>query len=438
MAPKIFLSHAASDGKIARILADTLKRISLDQIKFWFSSDPSASGGSKPGVWREELKSQLVSSQITLVLLTPNSLNRPWLYFESGYGYSNPKGHVIPLCLGMETDQVPDPLRMFQCYEINSFESLTHFCKKLFGLLHIRFDEEVWTPVLHETSNALVSASNTPLTKPNNSEDDVAKLRGQLGIYEKIMHARWENLPIPIHKINETGVICGVNKKWLEVFGYTRDEVIGKPADFLMTSESAELAMLVVIPEFWEQGFCQEVRYQYKKKNGDVIDVFLNCVETTNEDGRKTSFSFVQPVRTSLRQLQHDSNSRYRARLSQSSVGFYETDLLGNFISVNQFLSQLLGVGKKDLLGRNFRNVLEPEFAKSLFTACHRAFTNRTQKSVDTGQIRKTNGEMVHVKFTVSLVTLPNGKAVGFRGTVQVIDRRGEPEGRISDQRQTA
>ncbi|HXQ36466.1 MAG TPA: PAS domain S-box protein [Anaerolineales bacterium] len=442
MAPKIFLSHAGSDKKIAKLLAETLSRISLRQISIWFSSDPSAAGGIKPGqVWMEEIKTQLVASQVTLVLLTPNSLDRPWLYFESGYGFSNRKGQVIPLCLGMEHSQVPLPLAIFQCFEINTFESFTHFCKKLFALLHIRFDEEMSASILHEAVNDLVSASTQANAGRMKSENDVTKLRNQLEIYEEMVRAKWLDMPVPIHQINETGVICGVNEKWLEVFGYSREEVIGKPADFLMTSESAELAMLVVIPEFWEQGFCQGVRYQYKKKNGAIVDVILNCVETTNQEGNKISYSFVQPaVNTSaLSQLRKDSNSRYREKLSRSAVGFYETDLLGKFTTVNNYLVQLLGFAKKELVGKNFREVLDPEFAKSIFNACHLAFTNRIQKSVYNWQIRRRNGEKLHVKTTVSLVTLPNGKAIGFRGTVQVIDGLGEPGGRIvDDSRQTA
>jgi PAS domain S-box-containing protein len=202
-----------------------------------------------------------------------------------------------------------------------------------------------------------------------------------------------------------------------------------------MTSESAELAMLVVIPEFWEQGFCPKVSYQYKKKNGTIVDVILNCVETTDEDGMRISFSFVRPVVNTpvLRQLRNDSNHNYREKLSQSPIGFYETDVLGKFTSVNQYLSNLLGFSRKELIGKNFRQVLDPEFAKSIFNACHLAFTNRIQKSVYAWQIRRRNGEKLHVKTTVSLVTLPNGKAVGFRGTVQVIDGLGDPGGRIVD-----
>jgi PAS domain S-box-containing protein len=441
MAPKIFLSHVSSDEKIAKVLANTLSRISLDQISMWFSSDPSPAGGIKPGqVWVEEIKSRLVASHATLVLLTPNSLHRPWLYFESGYGFSNRKGHVIPVCLGMKLSEVPLPLAIFQCYEINDFDSLSRFCKKLFALLHIRFDEEMSSGILHEACNNLVSVFAQANAQPTRSETEVAKLRGQLEIYEEMMRTGWQDSPIAIHQIDETGVISGVNKRWLEVFGYTREEVIGKPADFLMTSESAELAMLVVIPEFWEQGFCPKVSYQYKKKNGTIVDVILNCVETTDEDGMKISFSFVRPVLNTptLRQLRKDSNHRYREKLSQSPIGFYETDLLGKFTSVNQYLSHLLGFSRKDLTGKNFRQVLDPDFAKSIFNACHLAFTNRIQKSVYTWRIRRTNGETLQVKTTVSLVTLPNGKAVGFRGTVQVIDGLGEPRGPMLDNSLTA
>lgn len=443
MAPKIFLSHVSSDEKIAKVLAETLSRISLNQISIWFSSDHSPSGGLRPGqVWMEEIKSRLVASHITLVLLTPNSLDRPWLYFESGYGFSNRKGQVIPLCFGMKSSQVPLPLAIFQCYEINDFESFTHFCKKLFALLHIRFDEEMSSSILHGAVNVLVSLSSKASAECRKSEDDVTKLHGQLEIYEEIMRAGWQDLPIPIHKIDETGVICGVNKKWLEVFGYNREEVIGKPADFLMTSESAELAMLVVIPDFWEQGFCQRVQYQYKKKDGSILDVILNCVETIDEKGMRTSFSFVQPVidTPAIRQLRKEKNSRYREKLSQSSVGFYETDLFGKITSVNHYLCHLLGFGKKDLLGKNFREVLDPEGAKSIFNACHLAFTNRIQKSIFTWQIRSRNGKTLHVKATVSLITLPSGKAVGFRGTVQAIEGVDKPKGeRVpNDARQTA
>lgn len=425
MAPKVFLSHDSRDEKVARVLTDTLSRISLDQVGIWFSSDPSPSGGIKPGqVWAKEIESRLMASRVILVLLTPNSLSRPWIYFESGYGFSNRKTQVIPLCLGITVSDVPFPLKMFQCYEIGNLESLTDFCRKLFNQLRVRFDDEMSSKFLRAAAKNLTSLSIQAKADSVQVGKDMRSLNGQLEICLEMFRTMWEDLPIPVHAINETGVICGVNRRWLEVFGYPREEVIGRPADFLMTSESAELAMLLVIPEFWQCGFCQKVSYQYKKKNGELVDVVLNCIAITDENGVRTSLSFVQPIvdERVVRKVRKEANAKYQQGLLQRSVGFYETNLFGDFTSVNHYLSELLGYVKKDLLGRNYREVVDPGTAKRIFNACHRVFTNRIQKSNDTWRVGRMNGGTMNVKSTISLITLPNGKAVGFRGTVQVVD----------------
>lgn len=433
MAPKVFLSHDSRDEKIARVIATTLSRISLDQVEMWFSSDRSPSGGFKPGqVWLNELESRLLASSVILVLLTPNSLDRPWIYFESGCGFSNREAQVIPLCLGLHLSEVPFPLAMFQSYEIGDFESLTHFCRKFFEQLHITFDDEMSSRILRGAAKTLNSFSTQVKALCHKPANDIRRANGQLEICLEMLRATWQDLPIPVHKIDETGVICDVNKKWLEVFEYRREEVVGKPADFLMTSESAELAMLLVIPEFWEFGFCQRVSYQYKKKNGALVDVVLNCIAITDQNGVRNSLSFVQPIfdRQTLRLVRKESITKYNQKLSQRSIGFYEMDLFGNFTSVNRYLSQLLGYVKKtDLLGKNFRDVMDSEAARHIFKACHRMFANRVQKSNFTWEIRRNGNERVNVRTTISLITLSNGRAVGFRGTVQMVGEMGTPSG---------
>lgn len=426
MVQQVFLSHDHHDGPLAKVIAETVSRISLAQVEIWFSSDPSPFGGIKPGKrWIDEIESHLSSSCVILVLLTPNSIHRPWVYFESGYGFYSQKCQVIPLCLGLALADMPYPLAIFQGFQLNDFESLTGFCKKFFEQLQVRFDEEMASPILRLAADKLSALLPRGGGHPSKRDDEPCVAHSQLEIFLEMFRATWHTAPMPIHSINETGVICDVNKKWLEVFGYEREEVIGKPADFLMTSESAELAMLVVIPEFWERGFCQDVSYQYKKKDGSLVDVILNCVATTDKDGSRNSLSFVRVVseQHNLKQLRKESRSRYDSRLRGKTAGFYEMDLFGNFTNVNSYLSRLLGFAKKEeVIGKNFRDVVDPEVAKGIFKAYHSMFTNRVPKSSHVWQIQRKSHSTITVKSTVSLITLPSGKAVGFRGTVQVID----------------
>jgi PAS domain S-box-containing protein len=420
MAAIAFLSHVVSDEKAARVLATALSRVSLEQLEIWFSSDPSPAGGIKPGqIWVNEIKAQLLASNVILVLLTPNSLTRPWIYFESGCGFS--KQRVIPICLGIKISEVPFPLAMFQCYEIEDFCSLSHFFRKLFDLLRIRFDDEMSEKILRCAVKRLGQVSNwtQPVVEPNSQTLGV-----QLSICTKKLCEMWDKLPTPMHRINQTGVICAVNKEWLRFFGYELKDVIGKPANFLMTPESAELAMLMVIPKFWEMGFCEGVSYEYKKKSGEIVNVVLDCVALTDNDGIRTSLSFVRPlINHRLPQgMCRESNAEAEHNGSESLVGYYETDLQGDFSLVSPCLSKVLGFEKRTLLGKNFRDVVDPGTARKIYVAFHKVFSNRVERSNHTWQIRHKNGTTTSVNSTVSLITEPNGKAVGFRGTVQLFD----------------
>lgn len=111
----------------------------------------------------------------------------------------------------------------------------------------------------------------------------------------------YDNSPVMMHSIDSDGVICNVNKMWLETTGYTRDEVIGRKADFLMTPESSSRAFATVIPQFWRDGFVRDIHYQYIKKSGEIFDVLLNCTATIDPQGRKISLSVTRDITDKLR-----------------------------------------------------------------------------------------------------------------------------------------
>jgi hypothetical protein len=153
MGLKLFLSHDHRDDELARVFAGTLSRITLGQLEVWSSSDSSPSGGIRPGsIWIDEVRTQLEQSKAILILLTPNSLNKPWLLFESGFGAALPFCQIIPLCVGINAiNDVPFPLAMYQAYQLADYSSLRNFVNKLLSLYEIYFDEEMAKPVLEKT-----------------------------------------------------------------------------------------------------------------------------------------------------------------------------------------------------------------------------------------------------------------------------------------------
>jgi hypothetical protein len=148
---RFFLSHSSNDKKIAEIIAGTLKRITLNQIHPWFSSDDSGSGGLQAGeIWFNAILEKLSKSKAVVTVLTPNSISRPWTYFEAGIGQTLTDCEVIPICIGMGRNTIYPPLGLYQCYQLSDYNSFREFVAKLLAKFSITFDEDMCRPILKE------------------------------------------------------------------------------------------------------------------------------------------------------------------------------------------------------------------------------------------------------------------------------------------------
>ena len=149
MQHNFFISHYHGDMDIAELIARTLRRISLNQLNPWFSSDTSEYGGIKAGErWFIEIMNKLSESRALIVLLTPNSIENHWLYFESGVAEAVKNCSIIPVCIGIKRENINPPLGLYQCYQLSDYRSLKEFINKVVAKFDISFDEEMAQPVL--------------------------------------------------------------------------------------------------------------------------------------------------------------------------------------------------------------------------------------------------------------------------------------------------
>ena len=150
----------------------------------------------------------------------------------------------------------------------------------------------------------------------------------------------YDDSPIMMHSINTKGRFCDVNREWLIQTGYERSEVIGKPANFLMTEASASYFKETVLPRFWQDGFVRNIPYDYIRKDGSLMQVLLDCVATTDERGRRISLSVVRDM-TEINRLHQQSLEYTRLQSTLEIAGTICHEL-------NQPLQVL--VGRLDLI----------------------------------------------------------------------------------------
>ncbi len=116
--PVFFISHASEDKAQAQIykniLEEGFKKDLNTAIEVFVSTAPSAIRIGRE--WFDTVVTKLDKSDALIVLVTPNSIDRPWVWFEVGYFWKkrrdNKKFRIYPMY--QKGIQIPSPLNTLQ------------------------------------------------------------------------------------------------------------------------------------------------------------------------------------------------------------------------------------------------------------------------------------------------------------------------------------
>jgi DNA-binding CsgD family transcriptional regulator len=108
---KLFISWSGDlSHKVALHLRGWLPVV-LPFVEPWVSSQDIPKGSR----WSKEIAAELDATDVGILCVVPSNTNEPWLLFEAGaLSKSMDQARVHPFLLGVETEELPGPLRQFQ------------------------------------------------------------------------------------------------------------------------------------------------------------------------------------------------------------------------------------------------------------------------------------------------------------------------------------
>jgi hypothetical protein len=125
---EIFLSHAAADATLATYLANVI-RTSVAGVDVFVASAP---GGIPTGdEWLTTIRRQLRAADTYLVLLTPTSIERLWIWFETGAAWMSERRLIPVTAGGLKKSEVPQPLGAHQALELDNLADATQLFQDL-------------------------------------------------------------------------------------------------------------------------------------------------------------------------------------------------------------------------------------------------------------------------------------------------------------------
>lgn len=117
----IFISHATANSNIAQTLAEALEAAIEDVITF-VASRPGDIRADED--WLRGIERAIQEADAYVVVLTPESVMRPWVNFESGAAWFFKRQLIFVRIQALSTDEIPLPIASRQVYALDDEQQL--------------------------------------------------------------------------------------------------------------------------------------------------------------------------------------------------------------------------------------------------------------------------------------------------------------------------
>jgi two-component system NtrC family sensor kinase len=231
-----------------------------------------------------------------------------------------------------------------------------------------------------------------------------------------------------------TGSFTFVNDAQARLLGYSREEIIGTSFR-AFTPEERVNVVLEAYGRVYNTGeplrnFVDEVI----GKDGSHGFAETSAFPIRNDRGEITGFRGMRRDITARRQMEEalrHSEEKYRTILEQMEDAYFEVDLGGHLIFVNNSVCRDLGYSREELMGKSYKVFTVDDDIQSLFQVFNEVYrTGVPNKGFPWKTVRK-DGSHGFAETSISLLRNEHGETIGFRGVGRDITERKRAEEKL-------
>jgi PAS domain S-box-containing protein len=270
---------------------------------------------------------------------------------------------------------------------------------------------------------------------------------------EEKYHGLIENANDAILLVNEGGVIVEFNKKAEKIFGYTRDEIVGKPvfmlscpAERAQRKKAFETFIATAIKD--SPGIVREGKGL--RKDGEIIFIESSMFALESE-GKYILTSFIRDITERKRAEEYLRETRdYLNNIIENSLDcIILADNKGFITKCNQSLLNLLGRNEKEVIGSHTADFSPTELKTYECTTgdeieINEGFFNDVQKKITQLRERKKlinwetylinkDSQIIPVEENVVLLNDTKGKTIESVSVIRDITHRKKAEREIQE-----
>ena len=218
----------------------------------------------------------------------------------------------------------------------------------------------------------------------------------------------YEEAPYPYQSLDEKGVIKDINKKWLELTGYEKDEVVGQRFSYF-TDESLD-RLKDIFKIFLKEKRIENELLKIKKKSGEIIITsFTGNISTINDEIRTHCI---------FKDITQEKKIEKKLKLSDivfenTTEGIIITNERSEIISVNNAFTNITGYSFTEIEYKNPKILKSGKHDKEFYINLWNEL-NKTGSWKGEIWNRKKNGEIYPEWLNLSVVKDSNGKVLNY------------------------
>jgi len=235
----------------------------------------------------------------------------------------------------------------------------------------------------------------------------------------------------------EDGKIIEVNNNWDKVFGYSREEVIGKSSLALnLYADPADRQRTAAL--LHEQGFVRDFELQIRQKSGALRTAALSA-ELLEIQGEQCLLTVIQDIteRKLAEMALKESEKNYRLLADNAEDVIFVLDMNLNYSYISPSLKTLRGYEPEELLKQSSIEMLMPS-SRDLAIRTFSDIMDQERSGGGENSLRRTlelemgrkDGTTVWTEVKFSSIRDENRRLVGITGVTRDISER-----RAADQR---
>jgi diguanylate cyclase (GGDEF)-like protein/PAS domain S-box-containing protein len=267
------------------------------------------------------------------------------------------------------------------------------------------------------------SVKSKTASKPKAAVKPNKKVRSKKSDFSHLAEDIISNISVGIY-IVQKGKFVYVSPLFQKLSGYSYADLAGTiPADYIYPDDREVVRKKAIKSLKGKSSDAYE--YRFTRKNGEVMWILEMATSIVFKGERAALVSFMDiNERKKMEETILQSEERYRTILDEMEDAYFEVDVAGNFIFLNDAICRLLKYSKEELLGKSFRVHVDNDDIPLLYNAFGRIYsTGNPERNICYKAIRKDETTR-YAEIAGFPLKNQQGEIVGFRGIGRDITER--------------